>query len=144
MSTHDTRGVHMNRRKITNRIPFLTGWKDIARYMGRGVRTVQRYEHDLGLPVRRSMSKSRGSAIATKEEIDAWVDVKLLTHSFALRRASLDIAAVKDFRTALAEQRQLREELAATRKSLHSIVEALHLNVRLQTTAHREFNLKPN
>ena len=134
----------MNRHKITNLTPFLNGWKEIAKYMGRGVRTVQRYEHDLGLPVRRSMSKSRGSAIATKEELDAWVDVKPLAHSFALRRASLNITAVKDFRTALAEQRQLREELAATRKSLHSIVEALHLSVRLQPDAHREFNLKPN
>ena len=31
----------------------LSSWKDIARYMGKGVRTVQRWERHLGLPVRR-------------------------------------------------------------------------------------------
>ncbi len=30
----------------------LNSWKEIACYLGRGVRTVQRYERDLGLPVR--------------------------------------------------------------------------------------------
>ena len=31
----------------------LSSWKDIAKYMGKGVRTVQRWERHLGLPVRR-------------------------------------------------------------------------------------------
>ena len=33
--------------------PQLHGWKDIASYFGRSVRTVQRWERDFGLPVRR-------------------------------------------------------------------------------------------
>ena len=44
----------------TNSVPaapgkkrFLNTWKEIATYMGRGVRTVQRWERELGLPVRR-------------------------------------------------------------------------------------------
>jgi hypothetical protein len=31
----------------------LNGWKEIAAYLGRSVRTVQRWEKDFGLPVRR-------------------------------------------------------------------------------------------
>jgi len=52
---------------------ILSGWKDIANYLGKGVRTVQRYEGELRLPVRRPAGKARGSVVATKEEIDAWV-----------------------------------------------------------------------
>jgi hypothetical protein len=36
-----------------NARPQLHGWKDIATYFGRSVRTVQRWERDFGLPIRR-------------------------------------------------------------------------------------------
>lgn len=51
----------------------LNSWKEIASYMGRGVRTVQRYERDLGLPVRRPRGKSRSAVIAFSDEIDHWL-----------------------------------------------------------------------
>jgi hypothetical protein len=47
------------------------GWKDIAKYLGCGVRTVQRWEK-LGLPVRRPTG-IRSAVVAITEEIDAWV-----------------------------------------------------------------------
>jgi hypothetical protein len=50
---------------------LLQSWKEIAAYLGRGVRTVQRYERKLGLPVRR-LGKSSGSIAAVKAEVDAW------------------------------------------------------------------------
>ena len=40
---------------------FLNGWKEIANYLGKGVRTVQRYERTLALPVRRPSGRSGGS-----------------------------------------------------------------------------------
>jgi len=52
---------------------ILSGWKEIATYLGKGVRTVQRYEVAFRLPVRRPAAKARGSVVATREEIDAWV-----------------------------------------------------------------------
>ena len=51
----------------------LNSWKEIAAYLGRGVRTVQRYERDLGLPVRRPRGKSRSAVIALTDELDAWL-----------------------------------------------------------------------
>src|SRR5215813_6009104 len=51
----------------------LNSWKEIADYMGRGVRTVQRYERDLRLPVHRPAGKSRSSVIAFADEIDLWM-----------------------------------------------------------------------
>jgi hypothetical protein len=51
----------------------LSGWKDIANYLGKGVRTVQRYERQQHLPVRRISGKTTGSVIATTADLDAWV-----------------------------------------------------------------------
>jgi predicted metal-dependent hydrolase len=51
----------------------LNSWKEVASYMGRGVRTVQRWEQELGLPVRRPRGKSRSAVIAFKSELDAWL-----------------------------------------------------------------------
>jgi hypothetical protein len=50
-----------------------SGWKEIANYFGKGVRTVQRYERDLKLPVHRPAGKSHAAVIATKTELDDWV-----------------------------------------------------------------------
>jgi hypothetical protein len=52
---------------------ILNSWKEIAGYMGRGLRTVQRWEHDLALPVRRPRGKSRSAVLAIRQELDAWI-----------------------------------------------------------------------
>jgi hypothetical protein len=50
----------------------LNGWKDIASHLERGVRTVQRWEKDYGLPVRR-LGPGRGEGVfAFVQEIDEW------------------------------------------------------------------------
>lgn len=51
----------------------LNSWKEIATYLGRGVRTVQRWERDLDLPVRRPRGKQRSAVIAIKEDLDLWL-----------------------------------------------------------------------
>lgn len=50
----------------------LNSWKEIAAYTGRGIRTIQRWERELGFPVRRPREKSRSAVIAIKSEIDHW------------------------------------------------------------------------
>lgn len=49
----------------------LSGWKEIAHYLRKGVRTIQRYERDLGLPLYRPAGKS--SVMATKPDLDRWL-----------------------------------------------------------------------
>ncbi len=51
----------------------LTSWKEIAIYLGKGVRTVQRWERDLGLPVRRFDGRAERRVLALCEELDEWV-----------------------------------------------------------------------
>ena len=50
----------------------LESWKAIARYLGRTVRTVQRWEKDEGLPVYRHHHRKRGSVYAITHELDEW------------------------------------------------------------------------
>lgn len=50
----------------------LDSWKAIAAYLKRGVRTVQRWEREEGLPVHRLTHQKRGTVYARPEELDAW------------------------------------------------------------------------
>lgn len=52
---------------------FLNGWKQIAEYLGRGVRTVQRWEELYGLPVRRPSALDRSAVVAVPKELDEWL-----------------------------------------------------------------------
>jgi hypothetical protein len=52
----------------------LTCWKDIAQYLGKGVRTVQRWERELALPVRRPNNcASKGPVTACTADLDNWL-----------------------------------------------------------------------
>lgn len=59
----------------------LTSWKDIARYMGKGVRTVQRWEQDFGLPVRRPSGSDRKAILARPSDLDAWVAMRCVSRA---------------------------------------------------------------
>ncbi len=50
----------------------LHGWKDIAAHFDKGVRTVQRWEKDVGLPVRRLGPGPSESVYAFTDELEAW------------------------------------------------------------------------
>lgn len=53
----------------------LVGWKEVATYLGKGVRTVQRWERELALPIHRvKTSGSGGSVYAERHEIDEWLE----------------------------------------------------------------------
>jgi predicted DNA-binding transcriptional regulator AlpA len=51
----------------------LSSWKEIAAYLNRGVRTVQRWESELHLPVHRPLGKSRSAVLALRAELDDWL-----------------------------------------------------------------------
>lgn len=50
----------------------LDSWKEIASYFGRGIRTVQRWELQEGLPVHRLAHEKRGTVYADREELASW------------------------------------------------------------------------
>ncbi|MBZ5644416.1 MAG: tetratricopeptide repeat protein, partial [Acidobacteriia bacterium] len=51
----------------------LDSWKEIADYLGRQVRTVQRWEKSEGMPIDRHFHGKAGTVKAYKSEIDAWL-----------------------------------------------------------------------
>jgi hypothetical protein len=57
----------------------LDSWKEIAAYLGRGIRTVQRWEQEEGLPVHRLAHEKRGSIYARRAELDAWWESRRLS-----------------------------------------------------------------
>ena len=50
----------------------LDSWKEIAAYLKRGTRTLQRWEREQGLPVHRLGGRKPGSVFAYKPELDGW------------------------------------------------------------------------
>ena len=57
----------------------LDSWKEIAAYLGRGIRTVQRWEREEGLPVHRLAHEKRGSIYAKRAELAAWWESRRVT-----------------------------------------------------------------
>ena len=52
----------------------LEGWKQIAAYLKRDVRTIQRWERAEQFPVRRQMHRKLGSVLAFKDELNRWAE----------------------------------------------------------------------
>lgn len=50
----------------------LDSWKEVAGYLKRSLRTVQRWGHEQGLPVHRHGHGKQGTVYAYKAELDAW------------------------------------------------------------------------
>ncbi len=67
----------------------LTGWKEIANYLGRGVRTLQRYESQYGLPIRRPGGKDHSSVMAFPDELDRWLNRSPVKNQRHVRRVLL-------------------------------------------------------
>jgi hypothetical protein len=51
----------------------LNGWKEIALHLGKGTRTVQRWEKLYGLPVHRIGREGGEIVFAFSDEIDRWM-----------------------------------------------------------------------
>ena len=75
-------------------MPLLSGWKEIATYMHRGVRTVQRWEA-IGLPVRRPRGGVRTCVIAFTEELDGWAHAAPLNRLDEIAQLKAKIATLE-------------------------------------------------
>ena len=84
-SLHGSSSTHLLRFQSEKAAAALQGWKNIASYLDRGVRTVQRWERDLGLPVYRVGKGPRCPVFAFSEELHSWLrksgDLRFCTDS---------------------------------------------------------------
>jgi hypothetical protein len=89
---------------------LLTSWKDIARYMGKGVRTVQRWEREFELPVRRPRGvASKSTVMANREDLDFWLASRWSRRSTQKPRApSAPQPATPELTVAIRASQELR------------------------------------
>ena len=52
---------------------ILNGWKQISNHIDRAVRTAQRWEAVLGMPVHRPALKDRSAVVAFSDELELWL-----------------------------------------------------------------------
>ena len=125
------------RHEKTARMEILNGWKGIANYLGKGIRTVQRYERELGLPIRRPAGKRMGSVIATKAELDAWISASPIREAFRLSFRAVDSAEIVEglkqqvtqFRRLQEETAELLDEICADREALRASIHMVHVSL---------------
>lgn len=85
---------------------ILTSWKEIAAYLGKGVRTVQRWEQTFGLPIRRPDKGNAKTVLANTTELDEWIQT---TTARPVETTHGEITSLR------LECQQLRQEVAALR-----------------------------
>ncbi len=61
---------------MADQLPLLTSWKEIAAYLKSSVRTCQKYEAKMGLPVHRLDGSPKAHVFAYRGELDAWLSEK--------------------------------------------------------------------
>src|SRR5215813_10058863 len=69
-------GDHAKPMTSTNPADRLDSWKEIAAFLRRDVRTVQRWEKKEGLPVHRHQHDKLGSVYAYAAEVSQWFNTR--------------------------------------------------------------------
>ncbi len=96
----------------------LSGWKEIAQYLGRGVRTVQRWEW-VGMPVHRPNGSNRSAVSALGPELDAWVASTPQRGESVIERLQTEIVELRDQLAKLRnENRRLEMQVERQRRRI--------------------------
>jgi hypothetical protein len=108
----------------------LSSWKDIARYLGKGVRTVQRWERHLGLPVRRPIGASQKSAVLLyRGDVDAWLATRFSARALEKNGPQRNQSS-RSARSTLREGIRTARELRTANQAL---TEQISASIRLLT-----------
>jgi hypothetical protein len=106
--------------QISEQREVLSSWKDIAKYAGKGVRTVQRWELKLGLPVRRPAGRAGKSPVLLyRSDMEEW-----MATYFSLRTAQKhqEIGSCSTTRGTLRQTIQTQMELSDAIQKLSEVI----------------------
>jgi hypothetical protein len=128
----------MGTTTVSQNTGVLTSWKEIARYMGKGVRTVQRWEMDFGLPVRRPQGSNKKAVLARPRDLDAWVALRCASRVEQQQNTQTvpysRIARLAQLEAQMETARQLRETnqalVSEVKAQMHQLREQI---VKMQT-----------
>lgn len=103
-----------------NEPAVLTSWKEVAAYLGKGVRTVQRWEKQDGLPIRRIAGTSK--IVVRRDELDQWLHAQPAQNGRGSQAANLHISGIRD---GIQVAKSLRLKNAVLCHSLHTLMSQL-------------------
>jgi hypothetical protein len=120
----------MKQTTYTGDPAILSCWKDIARYLGKGVRTVQRWEREFDLPVRRPKGAERKSAVAADpRDLDAWLTSRWSLRADNKRSDGSDHHAITtEINRRMETARSLRERQCVLVRELSATMQILSQN----------------
>ena len=106
----------------------LTSWKEIAAHLGKSIRTVQRWERELALPVRRPDLRRSGIVLAVPEELDQWLQRCMVpappASELGLREPHPELMEIlAAARSALQRTFELQMEARALREALEKVTQ---------------------
>ncbi len=113
----------------------LSSWKEIAAYLGKGVRTVQRWERELHLPIHRPVEHNARIVIAVPEELDNWIQQQM---------PRFRAARQGDRHAEFAKLRALMAKMIETTRELQERTKTLLGSTVLQQNARRTMTAKPD
>ena len=115
--------------------PVFTSWKEIAAYLGKGVRTVQRWESRFGLPVRRPTPGSH-SVYISRDELNEWL-VKRWSERPKNLRIPIPLNGAKAGKAGIENHRELcgtcHQLIGEVRRNMQSLAELCQTLSRLMT-----------
>lgn len=114
-------------------VHILNSWKEISNYIGRGVRTVQRWEELYGLPVHRAAGRDRSAVYALSDEVDAWLRMGKMHEASKSEREVTPFAA-KEYRQLVERTHTLIGRLRLLRQNSLE----LRQNIKRNRVAHEE------
>lgn len=103
----------------------LTGWKEIAKYLGCSVRTVQRWEAS-GLPILRPTPGLRAHVVAYPKQLDTW-----------MKRSDHRFPEMVNLQTEIERTRQLLLDLLQHRQQMRQRLDELRRELAALRTRHR-------
>jgi hypothetical protein len=117
---------------------ILNSWKEIACYLNRGIRTVQRWEADLGMPVHRPRGIGRSAVVAVRCEIDGWIK------SCPTEARDAVLPQLEPLRASTLELKRLRTDLGRSRQQLHTAMAGLRATLEKLVASSTATSAKPS
>lgn len=107
----------MVRQLVDGAPQVLNSWKEIATFLDRGVRTVQRWERELNLPVHRIGQGKRAPVFANISELRFWMSTSGYNRQDAVAPATKSTSssrstAIENSRRLMITARELTQQLA--------------------------------